>query len=623
MSNFMHRELVAALSIVAAPLAAPAAPLGAPSVRISDAEEARPGDAFTTRDLATLTDFGPVTIAPDGRTAAVLSWQGNPDSNDYRFTWHILALDGRPATNVDGGELLQRPAIEDASWGGDMRGEAALWSSDGSWFYYRRRSGDDIQVWRTSADGARSEQVTRSPGPVRAFTVDSSDTVIFAADASAEERREAFRREGERGFRFDDRFIPTFAHLPAIGRYRRDMLAGIPAEREQLFAQPAAGPERLATDAERRAYDAYVAIGPLDVRNIRRGDREAALAVFEPERNRGPFAPRMVQLHRGRTTVTCNLAECRGQIAGLGFSQDGGQVYFARREDVNLLARAIYAWDVDAGTVRLVRRDASVDILARCEFSTTLAICHSEAPSRPRSVTRIDLASGEERPLLDPNGLLASRRHGPIRRLDIVNSWGQDAYAYLTLPPDYRPGTAYPLVVVTYRARGFQRGGIGDEYPVFPFAEQGYAVLALDRPEDWTALEREEDVVAIERAETDQMRERRVTLETIELGVSEPGAPRHRQSRICRDYRAQRWCRDGELCPQPFADLHRRDRELGHLGSLDGFPRPGHHLASLRSRPRSLPKRRLYRRPVAGDPRRPGLRSFARERVRDRIYDLR
>lgn len=520
MIRFTQSHLVVAASVAA--MACPAAAqVGAPHVRVSEVEPPRAGDPFTTLDLATLADFSPLAIAPDGRAAAVQTWRGDPASNSYRFTWHVVPLAGQAPVEVDGGDLVQRRTVEDARWGGAIMVEAPIWSADGAWFYYRKRIGDDLQVWRTRADGSTSERVTSAAGQIRAFAVGDGGTVIYAADPDPAVVLEERRQEGLRGYRFDDRFIPAFSHQPVIGRFRRDMMAGTEPGPEPLFVQTADGAERPATDTERRLFGTQTAWGFLTTRAVRRGDAEVSASVVDPERNRGPFAPTAVQLRRGRTTIVCGLAECRGYLAGLGLSGDGNVVYFVRREDVNGLARAIYVWDVRANRVRLVRRDPSLDLLSGCEFTDGAALCISEGPSIPRHVARVDLATGEATPLLDPNRSLAQRRHGPIRRLDIFNSWGQSAYAYLTLPPDYRPGTAYPLVVTTYRARGFQRGGIGDEYPVFPFAEQGFAVLAVDRADDWTALERNPDTMALERAEIAQMRERRATLETIELAVAE------------------------------------------------------------------------------------------------------
>lgn len=60
---------------------------------------------------------------------------------------------------------------------------------------------------------------------------------------------------------------------------------------------------------------------------------------------------------------------------------------------------------------------------------------------------------------------------------------GVASYGYLALPPGYSPGTRLPLVIVTYRCAGFLRGGVGDEYPVFPFAAQGFAVLCFSVPD--------------------------------------------------------------------------------------------------------------------------------------------
>jgi dipeptidyl aminopeptidase/acylaminoacyl peptidase len=60
---------------------------------------------------------------------------------------------------------------------------------------------------------------------------------------------------------------------------------------------------------------------------------------------------------------------------------------------------------------------------------------------------------------------------------------GDPAFAQVVLPLAYQPGRRYPLVVTTYRSRGFLRGNVGEEYPIYPLSAAGFVVLSVDRPE--------------------------------------------------------------------------------------------------------------------------------------------
>lgn len=514
-----------ALILLFAPMAAHAqeAAPAAPEVRWTETIAARRGEPVTTRDLATLVDFDSIALSPDRRRVATMVWQGDPDRNDYRVGWRIVDLAGTaPPIEAEAGPLLQPRPVEDAQWGGNITGERAAWSSDGRWLYHRRRAGEDIQVWRTRADGVATEQVTNDAGRVTGFRLEADGRLVFAVEPSAAAQREALRQEGLGGYRFDDeRFILNFSHAPVIGRRAQDGLAGRVSIEPAIKVLEAGGGVRAASEEERNAYYGAVGASPMRPQPVSRGAVEVSARVLDPETNRGPLPPLIVQARIEGGALDCARPECRGKIRDLGLSDDGAELFFTRREGANDIARAIYGWQPRSGRVRLVRRDASVDILAGCSFAGSYALCISEAPDRPRYLARIDLASGAERVVLDPNPWFAGRRHGPIRRLEQINRWGQRSFAYLVLPPEHREGQRHPLVVTTYRARGFLRGGVGDEYPIFAFAEQGLAVLAMDRPEEFALLERLEDVAAIEAGEAFQMRERRATLDSIELAIDE------------------------------------------------------------------------------------------------------
>jgi hypothetical protein len=72
---------------------------------------------------------------------------------------------------------------------------------------------------------------------------------------------------------------------------------------------------------------------------------------------------------------------------------------------------------------------------------------------------------------------------GKVRRLRWATDQGARSFGDLVLPPDHRPGTRHPLIVVQYQSRGFLRGGTGDEYPIEALAARGFAVLSVERTE--------------------------------------------------------------------------------------------------------------------------------------------
>jgi hypothetical protein len=75
------------------------------------------------------------------------------------------------------------------------------------------------------------------------------------------------------------------------------------------------------------------------------------------------------------------------------------------------------------------------------------------------------------------------------------------------------------LIVVQYISRGFLRGGVGDEFPIQAFANRGYAVLSVQRP-DASLLQRgpSSNGVRDDKA-IEKLKDRRSVLSSIENAV--------------------------------------------------------------------------------------------------------
>ena len=87
-------------------------------------------------------------------------------------------------------------------------------------------------------------------------------------------------------------------------------------------------------------------------------------------------------------------------------------------------------------------------------------------------------------------------------------------------PPNYHRGDKLPLVVTQYYSRGFLRGGVGNEYPVFLFAQRGFAVLSLERPEDVGVVDPNARTAAdVNRLNALDWADRRSVQSSIETGV--------------------------------------------------------------------------------------------------------
>jgi dipeptidyl aminopeptidase/acylaminoacyl peptidase len=143
---------------------------------------------------------------------------------------------------------------------------------------------------------------------------------------------------------------------------------------------------------------------------------------------------------------------------------------------------SLYAWTADSKNARVIYR---VDgTLGSCEIADGHAICLHEAPTTPRRIVSIRLSDGKLTTVFDPNPGFKHFRLGAVEKLEWKDAFGNETFGHLVYPPDYHAGRRYPMVIVQYRSRGFLKGGVGNEYPIFPLAAKGFIVLSFDRPED-------------------------------------------------------------------------------------------------------------------------------------------
>jgi dipeptidyl aminopeptidase/acylaminoacyl peptidase len=140
----------------------------------------------------------------------------------------------------------------------------------------------------------------------------------------------------------------------------------------------------------------------------------------------------------------------------------------------------LYRWSPGAQAPKQILD--TPDVIVGCVPEGSNLLCTQESSLQPRRIVRIDVATGGIEPVFDPNPEFKSLRFGAVERLEWTSKFGLSSWGELVLPPDYHPGQKLPLIVVQYRPRGFQRGGIGDEYPIQLFAARGYAVLHFNQP---------------------------------------------------------------------------------------------------------------------------------------------
>jgi dipeptidyl aminopeptidase/acylaminoacyl peptidase len=454
----------------------------------------------------------PLGISPNGKQVAFVLNRAAPASNSYCRALVVIDLNGpaNPRILDQGGELIT--SIVTIRGIRSDNGFPALvtpvWSPDGRWISWLRRDNGLTQVWRARANGTRGEAVTRSATDITdvAWNEDGS-RILFLTQPDLEAVRQKIAVEGESGWLYDDRFVPTDGLLP--------QLTGPMANR--LFSvEPETGEIRAPTDSERKLW------------KTRETLRDAALPsaiaatgrkAWTGRARHTPFGPlNLVTDGKDGQPIRCESAACNGGFTGMWWDEAGQELRFMRREGWANGEMGFYRWTPGKGDPERLRLTS--DVLHGCVPAAHDLICTSENSIAPKHVVRLDLATGEITPIFDPNPEFRAIQLGEVRRLFWKNDRGLEAWGDLVLPPGYDGRSRLPLIVVQYTSLGFLRGGTGDEYPIYPLAAEGFAVLSLQQPDlvakTLPGIKSVEQLIA---AGNKDWAERRSLLSSLETGV--------------------------------------------------------------------------------------------------------
>ena len=146
--------------------------------------------------------------------------------------------------------------------------------------------------------------------------------------------------------------------------------------------------------------------------------------------------------------------------------------------------QSLYRWSTKSNVVtRLASSDGLLSGGRRsmfpCAISREAAICVAASAASPPRVVRIDLDTGEQRILFDPNAAIRSTYRPEVRYLSWDFAPGRKASAVLMLPTN-NPPSKLPLYLNYYLCEGFLRGGEGDEWPIPELLSAGFAVACIN-----------------------------------------------------------------------------------------------------------------------------------------------
>jgi dipeptidyl aminopeptidase/acylaminoacyl peptidase len=438
-----------------------------------------------------------MTSSPDGRSVALSVRRAVPEANRYCSGLFVVGLD-KKAVLVDSGEgaIFYRfpDLIGKAQFPtGIFKVVTPRWSADGASIAFLKIVDGIAQVWIAKSDGSGGSVATHAPADVEDFRfgTDGSSIIYRTEDATAQlVQRE---REGRNGYHFDDRFSPISSNRP----YLRGPLPS-------TF-----GAVDLRTRSSRPATPVEVAL-----LQDRPGKANALgwIARTESLREGG----KRVSSQRNGRSSPCLHDNCR-HVIGQPWIAGRHSIRYLRREGWAASLTSIYEWTIGTAAPHLLYTTS--DLLVECIDLSSKIICVREASTEPRRIVQIDPMRSSAATIFNPNLPFDQLRRGTVRRLNWRNDRGIECFGDLVLPTDYVVGRRYPLIVVQYTSRGFLRGGTGDEFPVQAFANNGYAVLNLERPASPVRPGPEMTGTQAERRNLEGFAERQSILSALETAV--------------------------------------------------------------------------------------------------------
>jgi Prolyl oligopeptidase family len=466
--------------------------------------------SITPTMIVEMREITSVSVSPTGQLAVVGICHSNPRTNTRETSWILVPLhgDAAPITVSAGTEIY------DINGSGSLLLQQAQWSSDGKWFFYLRRDGEEVQLWETSANGRMTRQVTHSASDLIDLK-GSSDPNTFIVHLTPD--RAALRKAEEDEFRsgilYDDHIIgssPLTKTVPVIDRWRSMRWRSVKGSDTGEFALLGwTGPTNAVFDVRLRELKVggtnipatfaaaasesvlgrvtVVALGPIP-KIAYDYDGQYTLQL-EPKTAGGP-------------TQKCEIAACiANRINVIGWSPDGLEIYYLADSlqghlDSRIAQGAtIYAWNPQTNVVRTIHDSGAEGLWGRLynlggpgglSFeSGSLAgremVAAFAGVDQPPRLEAINLDTGASRVLFDPNGELRSQTQGRAHWYSWETSTDYPGHGMMILPDNYRPDKRYPAVITTYACgNGFLRGGSGDNAPEFALAHEGFIAICLN-----------------------------------------------------------------------------------------------------------------------------------------------
>jgi dienelactone hydrolase len=439
-------------------------------------------------DLFALRTIDSLSLSPDHKRLAFRVVRPNVENNRIDDSWFTLDLATGQAESIGRAGIARMEPMFDVPVE-----ERPIWLADGRSILVARLGTDGVQV-HALAPGGGDQTVTADGADIESFNVsDDGRTLTYATRASHAEIAAAEDSEARGGIHFDQTILTEGS--PLTRGYLNGFTWTSLRRRDGQFYRPAhegpvksktmvlAGAMRAIPRPPTKSAAIEFAEGDLGHRRLAWGGGQVGFLEVQDGAKRAQPRYQVAFLQDGQSQP-CDAAQCIGDFRSFRLlAVDRGGSLYVLREDDGSARTKLYRLDPKAGRSQLVLdADGSLDggapLSPSCLQNDDELICVHAKPTSPPRLVRVNLASGAMRQLFDPNEDLRSRAYPRTRPIVWQDRNGRTMNGVLVMPAKVTKPA--PLVISTYRCRGFLHGGTAQVAPEIPLAQQGFVVLCAN-----------------------------------------------------------------------------------------------------------------------------------------------
>lgn len=451
----------------------------------------------TLEQILEMRSIDGITLSPDGRQLAYRVVAPSVTDNRTTVQWFSVPVDGStPATPLGKPtEAILMPMFE------SVLDEVAIWDPDSQSLYVRLLENSQIQIHRVGPDGS-DKPVTNDEADVVSFRLAPDQrSLIYEVRNDRAAIDAAVEAEEHHGVHFDRGVSAEGSRITrnmAVGARRPTMRYVSSGAAEELNSGPVReksvslgpNPGNLPIEQFRGRTDSLNPKQDVDIgRWLPLGRTGVSVSLAETQPARPFLYTREVQILarlKGGAARPCTKSVCRDSAAMIRQVlpvASTGEVAILFERDYSGRT-GIFVWNPRTDTIRtLLAPEQSLDGGAafgtnRCSKLDDHLFCARADATRPADLVRIDLASGSVKVLAQPNLALASLKHFPGHYLEWTDQDGHAANGILLLPEG--SGRPLPLVITSYRCRGYLQGGMSKLAAEQVLAADGFAVLCVN-----------------------------------------------------------------------------------------------------------------------------------------------